>query len=71
MCSVCLTHGTDDKGDDEQVGAAANVQGGVKSNFTPIAFRPIGLIRRNGCPNLTGDTGFESGGVVTGQTFIE
>ena len=50
MCSVCLTHGTDDEGDDEQMGAAANVQGGVKSNFTPSAFRPIGLIRHNGCP---------------------
>ena len=59
------------RGDDEQEGAAANMQGGVESNSTPSAFRPIGFIRHNGCPNLTGDTGVESGGVVTGQTFIE
>ena len=47
------------------------MQGGVKSNFTPSAFHPIGLIRHNGCPDLTSDTRVESGGVVTRQTFIE
>ena len=72
MCSVCLTHGTMTTGDDKQMGGQlANVQGGVESNSTPSAFRPIGLIRHNGCPILSGDTGVESGGVVTRQTFIE
>ena len=52
-------------------GAAVNVQGGVESNSTPSAFHPIGLIRHNGCPNLTGDTSVESRGAATRQMFIE
>ena len=34
------------------------------------AFRPIGLIRHNGCPNLSGDTRPKAGEKLPGELFV-
>ena len=37
----------------------------------PIAFRPIGLIRHNGCPIEADESGREAGDYPPGESFFE